>query len=387
MLLEAGPPSHHLDQLVVDLQHLETVETMLNRLGFRHAELTPDDRDDLLGLALLRELTDVDGGVLEVGEILALLRQQAAAERDGWEPVIGKNRVVDAVIGEGHKPMSLPVGVVAESGHKPMSGADPEPADAAEIPESFASDPDAGRGVHVGMVDTPPAPTEPGTNDRPLPFRAGHAEFVSSLIRRQAPAATVRLEGVLAATSGRADSWDTARAMLRLAATGQLDILNLSLGCYTLSGGPPLVIARAIERLGPEVLVVAAAGNHGALVQLTAGRTGRSACWPAAVPPTVAVGSVDGDGNTPPWSPALPWVTCLAPGVDVVGSYLTGAVELSGGIKHFDGHARWSGTSFSAATVTGAVAARTVPGSVSPRQALAGLLAKGTLVRPVAGGS
>ncbi|OPG14322.1 S8/S53 family peptidase [Microbispora sp. GKU 823] len=173
--------------------------------------------------------------------------------------------------------------------------------------------------------------------------------------------------------------------MLRLAAAFQPDILNLSLGCFTLSGGPPLVIARAIERLAPRVLVVAAAGNHGALPHLSSGRSRRSACWPAAVPPVVAVGAygtVDGHPVMPGWSPDLPWVACLAPGEGVVGSYLTGEVDIDGRRQTFQGHARWSGTSFSAALVTGAVAARTVPGSVTPRQALDKLLAEAAEVRP-----
>ncbi|WP_248960012.1 S8/S53 family peptidase [Sphaerisporangium perillae] len=382
MPVDPGGATHQSDQLIVDLQHLETVETMLRDIGIRHTDLASDDQDDLLGLARLRELRDVGGGALEVEEILALLRQKAAADRGGWEPTIGKNRVVDAVIGVGHKPMSLAIGGVAVSGHKPMAGAEPEPVDAADIPQVLLSSPDAGRGVRVGVVDTPRAPAEPGTFEHPVPYRAGHAEFVSSLIRREALAAEIFVEGVLDATTGRADSWDTARAMLRLAATRKLDILNLSFGCYTLSGGPPLVIARAIERLGRQVLVVAAAGNHGALDHLTAGRTGRSACWPAAIPPVVAVGAVDDSGSSPPWSPDLPWVTCLAPGVDVIGSYLRGEVDVDGKVRSFDGHARWSGTSFSAALVTGAVAGRTVPGSVSPQQALAQLLAEGALVRP-----
>ncbi|MGN9812832.1 S8 family peptidase [Micromonospora sp. BQ11] len=373
--------SHHLDQLVVDVQHLEPVEALLGELGVQYAEQAPEDRDDLLGLARLRELRDAGGGDLDVGEVLALLRQRAAAERDGWQPMIGKNRVVDAVIGEGHKPMSA-IGAVAVSGHKPMAGAEPKPVGAGEVTLASGGTPEAGRGVRVGLVDTPLAPPAPGTDEDPLPFRAGHATFVASLIRRQAPAAELHVEGVLDAATGRADSWDVARAIVRLARDQQLDLLNLSLGCYTIAGGPPLVIARAIERLGAGVLVVAAAGNHGALAYLTAGRTRSSACWPAAVAPTVAVGAVDQDGSVPEWSPILPWVTCSAPGVGVAGEYLTGMVRLGdGGVQRFTGQAQWSGTSFAAATVTGAIAARTVPGSATPRQALDDLLTEGTLIR------
>ncbi|WP_169953278.1 S8/S53 family peptidase [Microbispora sp. H11081] len=404
MPVGAGTTSHQPDQLIVDLSHLEVVERMLADFGVAYAALAPDDRDEPLGLARLRDLRDSDDDPVEVGELLALLRERAAADRGGWVPTIGKNRVVDAVIGDGHKPMSLPddailvgggistlghkpmsAGGVGVLGHKPMNGGQPEPVGPGDVPRIAAGHEDAGRGVRIGVVDTPLPPAEPGTAQHPLPYRSGHSAFVRSLIEREAPAAELSVEGVLDPGTGRADSWDTARAMLRLAAAFQPDILNLSLGCFTLSGGPPLVIARAIERLAPRVLVVAAAGNHGAIPHLSSGRNRRSACWPAAVPPVVAVGAygmVDGRPAMPIWSPDLPWVACLAPGEGVVGSYLTGEVDIDGMLQTFDGHARWSGTSFSAALVSGAVAARTVPGSVTPRQALDKLLAEAADVRP-----
>ncbi|WP_236790945.1 S8/S53 family peptidase [Amycolatopsis sp. GM8] len=381
MLIQVGPALHHSDQLVVDLGQLGFVLDLLDELGVKHSAPGPGDQDELLGLARLRDLTEADGSDLEVGDVLAVLRQQAAARRDGFIPPMGRNRVVEAVIGDGHKPMAL--GEVGSSGHKPMAGADPQPVDASQLPDVSMIAADAGKGVHVGLVDTPVPPVRPGTPDNPLPYRAGHGEFVASLIRRQAPAAEVTTEGALDPETGRADSWDIARAILRLVTTGQLDILNLSLGCYTLDG-PPLVMTRAIERLGDRVLVIAAAGNHGDFAQLAGGRTARSGSWPAAIPPVIAIGAAEDDGTTASFSPKLSWVSCTAPGVGVVGSYLTGEVRTSTGDVRFDGLARWSGTSFAAATVSGAVAARTVPGSVTPRQALAGLLAEGTLVRPFA---
>jgi membrane-anchored mycosin MYCP len=372
---EAGSSSYERDQLVVDLDHLDTVERTLDRLGIRRAPTAAADLDQRLGLGLLRDLRDATDDPLDVGELLALLRQRFAAERDGWVPTMGKNREVDAVIGEGHKPMSS--GDVSVSSHKPMGGAEPSPDIAAgfEAPAGAAG---AGQGVCVGVVDTRPAPPSrtPG-----VPFRSGHAEFVRSLIRRQAPAAEVPVEGVLDPFTGQADSWSTAQAMLRLAAEHRLHVLNLSFGCFTLNGGPPLVMDRAVQRIGRDVLIVAAAGNHGLRDFLTAGRNKQSACWPAAVEPVVAVAAADPDGNVPPWSAALPWVRCKAPGVDVIGDYFTGPVLLGSGLGHFEGRAMWSGTSFAAAIVSGAVAARTVPGSTGPRAALETLLKDGTLVR------
>jgi membrane-anchored mycosin MYCP len=74
-----------------------------------------------------------------------------------------------------------------------------------------------------------------------------------------------------------------------------------------------------------------------------------------------------------------PWVDLTAPGVDVVSTYLTGEVTLASPApgsptKTFsDGFAYWDGTSFAAAAVSGAVAAKIVPGQSDARQALASI--------------
>jgi hypothetical protein len=78
--------------------------------------------------------------------------------------------------------------------------------------------------------------------------------------------------------------------------------------------------------------------------------------WPAALPGVVAVGAMDRDGIRLPFSPDAPWVSCQAVGFEVRGAYP-------------GGWAKWTGTSFAAARVTGMVAARTVPGRVSPAEA------------------
>lgn len=68
----------------------------------------------------------------------------------------------------------------------------------------------------------------------------------------------------------------------------------------------------------------------------------------------IAVGAVhDTIGQVAPFSGYGPWVTACAGGVDVVGPYFE-----DGYPKGYHGWAIWSGTSFSAATVTGRIAAR-----------------------------
>ncbi|WP_433055708.1 S8 family peptidase [Dactylosporangium sp. CS-033363] len=339
------------DELVVDLLHLKVVEDMLERLDIPYNPIADSDRDERLGLALVRGIASMD-----VGEALAIVRQRCAAERDGWMPTMGRNRDVEAVVGESHKPMDGgPPGFV----EGPVTIA----------PLGAPVDETSGRGVRVGVIDTKPAP--PGTD--PVPYRSGHAIFVKSLIKAYAPGAEIVELALLDSVTARASSWETARAIMDLAADPDrpLDILNLSLGCYTLAGGPPLVIARAIERIGANVLVVAAAGNHGLFETLTKGRDKHSATWPAAIPPVVAVGALDGNGAVPDWSAKLPWVQYAAPGVAIVAEYLNEAeVELPEGRQKFTGAASWSGTSFAAAIASGAIAARTIPGSRTPLEAL-----------------
>jgi membrane-anchored mycosin MYCP len=363
MGLEASNTSYHPDQLVVDQQHVGAVMDLLRDLGLRFTE---HDHDDGLGLALLCGLHDGAGVPVDVGDVVSLVRQRAAAQRDGWVPTIGKNRRLDAVIG-------------IES-HKPMAGSLPEQVDEHEPARAAIGGEDAGRDVCVGVVDT----LEPRPQRGPVPYRAGHGRFVESLIRRYAPRANIVFKGAIDPQDGRAYSWDTARAMVSLAAEQPLDILNLSFGCFTAGSGPPLVISRAIERIGPGVLIVAAAGNHGMLEGMVKGRNRDSACWPAAIPPVVAVGAADAGGKKSIFSPARPWVHCLAEGEEVIGDYFNGPVLVAGNVVTFTGRARWSGTSFAAAIVSGAVAAATVPGKVTAAEALQTLLSKSDVVHPYA---
>jgi len=83
----------------------------------------------------------------------------------------------------------------------------------------------------------------------------------------------------------------------------------------------------------------------------------------------------------------------LANGVDVESTYLRGSVRVDLSLQRedaepFEGVARWSGSSFAAALVSGAIAARTVPGRTSARAAWEALLREfpDDGVRPQQGG-
>jgi subtilisin family serine protease len=198
-------------------------------------------------------------------------------------------------------------------------------------------------------------------------------------------------------------------------------ILNCSWACYTKDGRPPFVLERALAVLTPKLLVVAAAGNHGQFWSKKKGEDGEkedkkyreknmlpardAPAYPAALPNVVAVGASGPDGpatfNPIAWGTGAggkeriaalaPWINVLAPGVAVRGPYFgdereeevrvpdkapSAVREQKYRTKEFNGEAEWSGTSFAAATVTGAIAARIRHG-MTAREALDELLGEG----------
>lgn len=302
-----------------------------------------------------------DGEPTDLDRLLIGLRVHFAGTYAGWIPTLGKNRLLGEVIGGGKISHGGALAPVEAEEHLPVRASGP------------------GRGVRVGVLDTAIAEhpwlaggwvAAPGDV---LPARetnhavAGHATFIAGLVLREAPGCVVAARRVLS-DEGSADSWSVAHAIVDAARDG-LDVLNLSLFCHTEDGEAPLLLARAIERLDPATVVVAAAGNHGEDGGMLADP--RRPAWPAALDGVIAVGAIDDAGKTAPFSPSgVPWVDVLAPGVDRLSTYLRGDISFDDDSTHpFEGFARWSGTSFAAASVSGAIAARTVPGQVSARRA------------------
>jgi membrane-anchored mycosin MYCP len=378
------PATSEPGELVVDVLYLDLVAKALGPNGGLRLTCKEIDRSDELGLALLR-LEDADGQPAVLDAVLSELRWRFAAEYGGWTPAMGKNRNISGQIGgfPETEPIKPP---------KMAAGGDPVPTRPENAPRWDWSS-QTGKGVRVGILDTKIYPhgqlrdryvlmdhdaeltPRPG---EPVSFRAGHAAFIAGLILQQAPAAELHVRWVLDEQMGRATLWETVKKMALFANDG-VDILNVSLGCLTADGQPPLVVRRAIERLNRDLVVVAAAGNHGGTTRMVEGTTNRSQTWPAALRDVVAVGATKPEDLEPDdgfFSPQLPWITVTAPGVDAVSAYLDGPVELSDGkIQQFDGSAVWSGTSFAAATVSGAIAARARPGEA--QQALHDILTGG----------
>jgi membrane-anchored mycosin MYCP len=375
-LVGSGSPARSArEDLVVATQHQGLVQHELGRFGLSPRSVEPDDN---LRLTLLRGvLTAEDGMFSSVDELLTVLRMRFRGRFGGWTPEMGKNREVASVVTE---PGGGPGKTHFFAAGNPAPAA---PTVAADGPAGVA--PTAGTGVRIGMVDGPVDGDSPvsqhvvqhGTpaldRDTTLLFRSwdGHSTLIADLLLAGAPAARPELRAVTLDAAGGTTAWEAAKAMAAFAGTG-IDILNLSVGCATVDGQPPFVIARAIELLTPQVLVIAAAGNHGNDTPWL-----RSApIWPAALPDVVAVGATDAA-----YSPDLPWVACTATGTVVSGAYLTGLVRLlpdadhpDGPVQEFHGFASWQGTSFAAARVSAAIAAAMQPGQTA-REALDTLLA------------
>jgi len=225
--------------------------------------------------------------------------------------------------------------------------------------------------------------------DWELDCEAGHGTFIAGVVLQQAPNAFLRVERVLGA-DGVTDELELLHGLRRVqaratAAGDRLDLLSLSLGCFTFDDRPSPVLADAVARLARHTVIVAAAGNQG---------TDRP-YWPAALKDVVAVAALARE--TGPDGPERAsfsnhgwWVDACAPGEDVASSFLTHGRENG---QSFHGYATWSGTSFAAPYVTGSIAALMAAKDMTARDALGDLLDSavgripdlGVVVGPAAG--
>jgi membrane-anchored mycosin MYCP len=402
--LTHGSEQYASDEIIVALPDLHEVQRELGQLGLKAGQIDAHERLGLALLALpkldehtrrLRQDPDLmqvasaawpgvdarqeDGQISGLDLVMLAVRAHFRDRFGGWVPTMGKNRAV-------HHP--------GLEGFPHVSGGgqgDPTPAGGPDTPwPTRRSKP--GAGVQVGLLDTKlwlhpwlaggytsaaDALFGPGGGDHAdskYLATAGHATFVAGRILRRAPGARLEVRPVLNDRS-IGDIWNAAKHIADLAASG-MNVLNLSLGCFTNDGNPPLALATAIGRVSPETVVVAAAGNYDE-ADIKEGLTRTTPMWPAALDDVVAVGASDGNGHHAQFSPDLPWVNFLAPGVDVESTYLTGRIRAGSEDGHtgatgdgFTGWAKWSGTSFAAASVSGAIAARIKPGHHTAREAL-----------------
>lgn len=223
----------------------------------------------------------------------------------------------------------------------------------------------AGKGVRVGVVDTGAflrhewlyerARSRGKVDDEILDddnngvpdFEASHGSFIAGVILRHAPAATVIARAALD-SHGIVEDLAVAVAIESLV-NENIDILNLSLGGYADPDDPEPFPAtfRAIELLrkgNPNLVVVAAAGNDGLSQPF----------YPAAWSSVIGVGALGADMRPADFSNRGPWVDAWANGVEVLSCYNLDHQTITAG-------AIWSGTSFAAPRVAGAIAAAMSP--------------------------
>jgi subtilisin family serine protease len=227
--------------------------------------------------------------------------------------------------------------------------------------------------------------------DEYLDLAAGHGTFATGVVQQVAPGARLVVRSALD-TEGEGDEVDIAREIVRAARDGA-EVINLSLGFQTADHRPPLAMEEAIrtairiaeddEENPRHLLVVCAAGNYG----------DRHPCWPAAfsaVPEfgrhvvSVAALRLDHDDDQQvvgaEWSSHGDWVTCSTLGQGVVSTYVVGKESPTSDRDDPDtfgpnSWATWSGTSFAAPQVAGAVVQMVRDGrAATAREALDALL-------------
>lgn len=248
---------------------------------------------------------------------------------------------------------------------------------ATEPEEPTTKDPDPavvrdscdGAGVLVSVVDTGWLPDSAGEHDwlagvdgdveSPLDAAgnirsyAGHGTFAAGVVRAAAPACEVYVDGIMPFAGAWFES-DIVRQLFD-ALRRAPDVISLQAGTTT---------RHDLELLGFDVLFRQLRRSHGTVLVAAAGNDGtRRPFWPAAFPWAVAVGALTKDGTArAPWSNFGPWVDVYARGEDHVNAFATGpfvTVEPPAGqVRHFEGMAQWSGTSFSTPLVAGCIAAQ-----------------------------
>jgi hypothetical protein len=212
---------------------------------------------------------------------------------------------------------------------------------------------------------------------------AGHGMFIAGIITRLAPGCRVIVVPVL---SGFGDGDEVAVAAALSSYVGKVDVVNLSFGTY--SPSCPRVLARAVRAVQKGVVrdendnevarrpavVVASAGNDGTWVP----------SFPASLPGVISVAALDR------WGPAVfsnygPWVRACAAGTSVVSTFFLDARTDQG--DQFEGWAAWSGTSFAAPHVAGALAQAMQQGGLSSREAVRRVIDAPSLLRIPAHGT
>ena len=176
--------------------------------------------------------------------------------------------------------------------------------------------------------------------DYELDAQSGHGTFVAGVVLQQAPNAQLWIDRLLD-DIGICDELELLHSLERIqrrekTSGVRVDVVNISLGGYAHTDHPSPLVAESLRKFGSHTVIVTAAGNNAS----------DRPFWPAALKDCVAVGAKAAFSDRG-W-----WVDANAPGIDIAGPFPQrrpdGEIEL--------GYARWSGTSFAAPHVAGAIA-------------------------------
>jgi subtilisin family serine protease len=335
----------------------DNVEQLLDAYGLRHEPIRC-----LEGRVVQLTAPGADGN--RMADIAAALRARGVP--------VSPNHVTP--MGIVLKGLGGPEQSEGDGPHYEPAGADGHPVRVAVIDTGIAER-ERGDGWLAGVVrrdgddgNVDPLDALPEPNDY-LDLGAGHGTFAAGIVQQVAPGADLAVYRALD-SDGIGSEVNVACAMVRAVRDGA-QILNLSLGMETLDDQPPVVFEVALELIdeiaaenGREVLVVAAAGNFGHA----------RPCWPAALRRVIAVAGLTQDLEPAAWSTRGPWVDCSTIAEGVRSTYVKGQEhpQIDPQPEKFgeDAWALWTGTSFAAPQVAGALAHIAQQEGIGPRAAL-----------------
>jgi len=338
----------------------------LDHIGMEAREI---DCIDLRGLVL--RLTPSDNRVMapqELADVAETLRNR------GFTASLSHVTPTASVV----KGMGVPQPADPPTGPPQFGASKKKPARVAIIDTGISGQPRDDRWLQgvTGDIDPLDQFPLPG-GDGYLDLAAGHGTFVAGIVRQVAPGARVSVYRAVD-SDGIGSEVTVACEMIRAVKEDKAHIINLSLGCQTHDDLPPIAIQAALEVIGQwerehdrEVLIVAAAGNYGDM----------RPCWPAAFRRVASVAGLGPDMRPVPWSTHGFWVTCSTIGQGVRSTYVEGQESplLDPDPRDFgpDAWGVWSGTSFTAPQITGALARLHEECGYPLREALDRLLAAG----------